>query len=189
MLLSDRTQSARPSPSSDLFMSILDHTEMGVLVVDSHARMIFINATACRLLGSAHREMPQWMVPPVLEMIERMRATGEQVVEKCQHDDVTYRIRARGLHEWSGHIVLEISIAHAAEGQQVAELLARSLKLSRSDAGLLELLWRGMSNEEIADKLGVRIGTVKSRLFRLYQKLGVRRRPAAVLRAAEVISS
>jgi ATP/maltotriose-dependent transcriptional regulator MalT len=46
-----------------------------------------------------------------------------------------------------------------------------------------------MSNEEIANQLGVRIGTVKSRLFRLYQKLGVRRRPAAVLRAAEVIAA
>jgi ATP/maltotriose-dependent transcriptional regulator MalT len=58
-----------------------------------------------------------------------------------------------------------------------------------SDAKLLALLWRGMSNDEIAQTLGVRVGTIKSRLFRLYQRLGVKRRPAAVLRAAEVLAS
>lgn len=84
---------------------------------------------------------------------------------------------------------LEFTVAHAAGSRQTTELLARSLQLSLSDARLLSLLWRGMSNEEIAQTLNVRVGTVKSRLFRLYQKLGVKRRPAAVLRAAEVLAS
>ena len=80
-------------------------------------------------------------------------------------------------------------MAKAAGGRQIAEQLSRSLRLSISDAKLLGLLWRGMSNDEIAQALNVRVGTVKSRLFRLYQKLGVKRRPAAVLRAAEVLAS
>ena len=84
---------------------------------------------------------------------------------------------------------LEITVAHAAGSRQITELLARSLQLSLSDSRLLSLLWRGMSNEEIAQTLNVRVGTVKSRLFRLYQKLGVKRRPAAVLRAAEVLAT
>lgn len=170
-------------------MSVLDSTEIGVAVVDSSARSLFVNSSARRLLQCESRILPDWMTSPLLAVIERMRTTGEQVIERWAHADAIYRVRARGLDEWSGHIVLEITVAQAAEGEQLSELLARSLKLSRTDAGLLELLWRGMSNEEIAGKLGVRIGTVKSRLFRLYQKLGVRRRPAAVLRAAEIISA
>ena len=51
------------------------------------------------------------------------------------------------------------------------------------------MLWQGLSNEEIAGQLSVRTGTIKSRLFRLYQRLGVKKRPAAVLRAQEVLAS
>ena len=40
-----------------------------------------------------------------------------------------------------------------------------------------------------AGKLAVRTGTIKSRLFRLYQRLGVKMRPAAVLRAAELLAT
>ena len=70
---------------------------------------------------------------------------------------------------------------------QITEPLAMSLNLSMQDARLLAFLWRGMSNEEVASTLNVRVGTVKSRLFRLYQKLGVKKRATAVLRAAEVL--
>ena len=46
-----------------------------------------------------------------------------------------------------------------------------------------------LSKAEIAANLGVRTGTIKSRLFRLYQRLGVKKRPAAVLRAQEVLAA
>jgi ATP/maltotriose-dependent transcriptional regulator MalT len=170
-------------------MSVLENTEVGLAVVDTSGQTVYINSSARRLLECDARSIPDWAIENLKPMLERMQSTGEQVVERWSHADATYRVRSRALNEWSGHIVLEITVAHAAQGQQVGDLLSRSLKLSRSDARLLELLWRGMSNEEIANQLGVRIGTVKSRLFRLYQKLGVRRRPAAVLRAAEVIAA
>jgi LuxR family maltose regulon positive regulatory protein len=120
-------------------------------------------------------------------MLEQLRHTGSQVLEKWVHDELVLRVRARPLDRVSGLIVLEITVAHAGAGRQIAELLSRSLHLTLTDSRLLALLWRGMSNEEIAQTLTVRVGTVKSRLFRLYQKLGVKRRAAAVLRAAEVL--
>jgi len=45
-----------------------------------------------------------------------------------------------------------------------------------------------MSNEEIAKSIGIHLGTVKSRLHRLYHRLGVRSRASAVVRAAEILN-
>ena len=174
-------------PRNDLFLSVLESTETGVAVVDTHGQTVYLNSSARQILAIQSSLLPAWCHAPLLGMIERMRTSGEQVVEKWCYEGTTFRVRGRSLDQWSGHIALEISIAYADSTQSVADVLSRSLSLSRTDSSLLELLWRGMSNEEIATQLRVRIGTVKSRLFRLYQKLGVRRRPAAVLRAAEVI--
>ena len=101
-----------------------------------------------------------------------------------------------GLLLWTG----SVSAHHALQAQfdteksmtlkgNLAEPLSTALRLSMPDARLLAFLWRGMSNEDIARTLNVRLGTVKSRLFRLYQKLGVKKRSMAVLRAAEVLKA
>lgn len=184
----------QPAPSfafhgHELLLSVLDHTEAGVAVVDADGRAIYLNATACRILRCERRTLPAWTAEHLRPMLARLRRSRAQVVERWAHSDVTLRVRARSLGNWSGHTALEIHVAHAAGTDEVAELLSRSLRLSPADGQLLEMVWRGMSNDDIAQREGVRLGTVKSRLFRLYQKLGVHRRPAAVLRAQEVIAA
>ena len=69
----------------------------------------------------------------------------------------------------------------------VIEALARWLGLSRDESVLLTMLWRGYGNEEMAHRLGVAIGTVKSRIYRLYQHLGVSNQIGAALVAADVL--
>lgn len=59
------------------------------------------------------------------------------------------------------------------------ELTARELEV-------LRLIARGMRNREIADTLGTAEGTVKNQASSILQKLGVRDRTRAVLRAAEL---
>lgn len=87
-------------------------------------------------------------------------------------------------------MLIELHVSGATTGgREVAEQLSRSLGLTITDARLLAMLWQGLSNDEIATQLAVRTGTIKSRLFRLYQRLGVKKRPAAVLRAAEVLAT
>jgi ATP/maltotriose-dependent transcriptional regulator MalT len=146
-----------------------------------------MNSSSRRLLDCAGDGLPDWVGACLDPMLEQIRNTGSQALEKWVHGELVLRVRVRPLDRLNAMAVLEITVAHAGAGRQIAELLSRSLHLSLTDSRLLSLLWRGMSNEEIAQTLGVRIGTVKSRLFRLYQKLGVRRRAAAVLRAAEVL--
>jgi DNA-binding NarL/FixJ family response regulator len=60
-----------------------------------------------------------------------------------------------------------------------SELTARELEV-------LRFIAKGMSNREIADALGTAEGTVKNQASSILQKLGVRDRTQAVLRAAEL---
>lgn len=174
---------------NDLLYSVLENAEVGLVVVDAAGHAIYMNSSAKSLLDTRNGALPEWTYAHLAPMLEHIRNTGGQCVERWPNTDLVLRVRARPVEKGSEEIVLEVTVAHAAGGRQVAELLSRTLRLSASDGRLLALLWRGLSNEEIAEVLNVRVGTVKSRLFRLYQKLGVKRRPAAVLRAAEVLAS
>lgn len=172
----------------DLLFSVLENSETGVTVIDSTDRAVYMNASARSLLESPLGLAPAWLT----EVLPRLRLGLErsgQVVERITHEGLTLRIRVRTLPR-PGVILLELHVAHATHaGREVAEQLSRSLGLTITDARLLAMLWQGLSNEEIAQQLSVRTGTIKSRLFRLYQRLGVKKRPAAVLRAAEVLAS
>ena len=58
--------------------------------------------------------------------------------------------------------------------------------LTERELEVLRFIARGMSNREIADALGTAEGTVKNQASSILQKLGVRDRTRAVLRAAEL---
>lgn len=176
-----------PGATVDLLMSVLESAEVGVLVADATGRAMYMNASARSTLDSPLGVMPGWLA----EHLPGLRAQVErhgQAVDRLVHGELTLRVRARSLAR-PGTILIELAIAQGSGTRQIAEQLARGLGLPITDARLLSLLWQGLSNDEIADNLGVRTGTIKSRLFRLYQKLGVRKRPAAVLRAQEVLAA
>ncbi len=174
-----------PAATMDLLLSVLESAEVGVVVVDATGRAMYMNASARSTLDSPLGVVPPWLavvLPALRAAVER----HGQAIERLVHGELTVRVRARGLAR-PGTLLIELAIAQGSGSRQIAEQLARGLGLQITDARLLALLWRGLSNDEIAQQLGVRTGTIKSRLFRLYQKLGVRKRPAAVLRAQEVL--
>ncbi len=51
---------------------------------------------------------------------------------------------------------------------------------------ILQLLSAGYTNGQIADELIVAIGTVKSHMYNIYQKLDVKSRTQALIRADEL---
>jgi DNA-binding NarL/FixJ family response regulator len=61
-----------------------------------------------------------------------------------------------------------------------------SLGISERELQVLELLAAGRSNKEIASHLNVSPNTIKTHVARLYEKLDVKRRTAAILRAREL---
>ncbi|MBK9036599.1 MAG: hypothetical protein IPL61_36010 [Myxococcales bacterium] len=176
-----------PTATVDLLMSVLESAELAVVVADATNRALYMNASARSFLESPLAVMPTWLaeaLPAVRAQVDRQG----QAVERLVHGDLTVRLRARALPR-PGALLLELAVAQGSGARQIAEQLARGLGLPITDARLLSLLWRGLSNDEIAQSLGVRTGTIKSRLFRLYQRLGVKKRPAAVLRAQEVLAA
>lgn len=81
---------------------------------------------------------------------------------------------------WAGW---RLTKRNAGEGFEKNEAAIKSLGVSAREFETLELLATGLSNKEIARKLGVSPNTVKTHLARLYEKLGAARRTEAVDKA------
>jgi NarL family two-component system response regulator LiaR len=60
------------------------------------------------------------------------------------------------------------------------------LGISKREQEVLELVARGLSNQEIADKLFVSLNTVKTHTSNLFLKLDVNRRTQAIQKAKEL---
>jgi len=61
--------------------------------------------------------------------------------------------------------------------------MAKNTSLSAREVEVLRRCSRGLSNQEIADRLAITIGTTKGHLHRIFQKLNVHNRMAAVIKA------
>lgn len=65
------------------------------------------------------------------------------------------------------------------------DLILRDKGISRREFEVLELISKGYSNQEIADKLFISINTVKTHLANLFIKLNVKRRTQAIEQAKQ----
>jgi ATP/maltotriose-dependent transcriptional regulator MalT len=61
-----------------------------------------------------------------------------------------------------------------------------TLRISGRELEVLELLAAGRSNKEIASRLEVSSNTVKTHVAKLFEKLEVKRRTEAIVRAREL---
>jgi len=59
-------------------------------------------------------------------------------------------------------------------------------KLSKRELEVLQLLARGLTNDELANQLFVSIATVKTHLLHIYAKLDVKNRTSAIDRARQL---
>lgn len=66
------------------------------------------------------------------------------------------------------------------------EVALKDSNLSPREIDVLELMAKGMSNAEIAEKLFVSLNTVKTHSSKLYEKLEVKRRTQAVEKARQL---
>lgn len=79
-----------------------------------------------------------------------------------------------------------IIIAQPAADFKINEDQLRQLGISRREYEVLELMARGLTNQEIGDRLFVSLNTVKTHSSNLFLKLDVRRRTQAIQKAKEL---
>lgn len=90
----------------------------------------------------------------------------------------------------AGRAVIDPKVTQAVIDQlgvrpRRSELLARASELTRREREVLELMARGLSNNEISSKLFIGDGTTKTHVAHILAKLGVRDRAQAIVLAFE----
>jgi len=88
-----------------------------------------------------------------------------------------------GLGVWVGARLVQREPARPFEANTRA---VESLGISAREFEVLTLLAAGQSNKQIASRLEVSPNTVKTHVAKLFEKLAVRRRTEAILRAREL---
>jgi two-component system, NarL family, response regulator LiaR len=88
---------------------------------------------------------------------------------------------------WAGLRITRRRVPVAATGNfQINNEQLERLGISKREYDVLELMAKGLSNQEIADKLFVSLNTVKTHSSNIFVKLDARRRTQAIQRAKEL---
>ncbi|MEV6711363.1 response regulator transcription factor [Lentzea sp. NPDC051208] len=99
------------------------------------------------------------------------------LLKDCAPEDLAKAVRTAS----TGQTVLSPDIAQ----RLLRQVRGPAPKLSKREVQILEHLARGLSNREIAKELFISEATVKTHLVRIFVKLGVETRTAAVTTAVE----
>jgi len=91
-----------------------------------------------------------------------------------------------GLGIWAGLKLTRKQVVIMGPDFLLNEAELNRLGISKREHDVLELMAKGLSNKEIADKLFVSLNTVKTHSSNLFLKLEVSRRTQAVQRAKEL---
>jgi DNA-binding NarL/FixJ family response regulator len=86
---------------------------------------------------------------------------------------------------WAGPRLLKRKVVVVRPDFVLDQQALERLGISKREHEVLELMAKGLSNQEIADKLFVSVNTVKTHLANLFVKLEVSRRTQAVQRGKE----
>lgn len=87
---------------------------------------------------------------------------------------------------WVGRRLTRVKVVSAESDFFLDEALLKHLGITKREYEVLELIERGMSNREIADKLFVSTSTIKTHTSSIFAKLDARRRTEALRRAKEL---
>lgn len=89
---------------------------------------------------------------------------------------------------WVGYRLTQrkVVIVRSGNAFQLDSIQLEKLGISKREHEVLELMAKGLSNQEIADKLFVSLNTIKTHISNLFLKLEVSRRTQAVKKAKEL---
>jgi len=82
--------------------------------------------------------------------------------------------------------IARLLLTEVGEERRGAQLFDQGHQLSTREFEVLELIVKGLKRKEIAERLGITIGTVGSHIHKIYTKLNVTSNTAAILAAAKM---
>ncbi len=91
-----------------------------------------------------------------------------------------------GLGIWAGPRLMRRKVVIVSPDFVLNESALQRLGISKREHEVLELMAKGHSNQEIAEKLFISVNTVKTHLGNLFLKLEASRRTQAIQRAKEL---
>jgi ATP/maltotriose-dependent transcriptional regulator MalT len=183
----DRTTAQ--APVLEEVLHLLDKAVvLGALTPAGGVELRFANRAAEKLLGA-----PRAQVAPMIEgaMRRTLEASGLSQSPAVDHwvcGGRSVRARVTRLRVGAQDLLAAEIEAEQIQPREGTAALAQHFQLNMQEARLLRLVWRGLANEEIGAALGIPAGTVKSRLYRLFRRLGVRTRAQAAVQAADLLS-
>jgi DNA-binding NarL/FixJ family response regulator len=89
-------------------------------------------------------------------------------------------------HALEGHVFVPEGVVPPAPGPGQRSASARISTLSQGQLNVLILIKKGLSNQEIAARLGIGMSMVKTHATEIMRKLGVRTRTQAVIFVSEL---
>ena len=153
--------------------SVVQAQTLRVLVLDIQGNH---EAGLRELAGTLEICEPEGYVRVFIDEGERMRgliADCKAQIEKRAHADESVRPQLAYIRKLLG------AFPSSASAALVEPLSARELQV-------LRLLADGLSNAEIAERIVVGVGTVKTHVLNVYRKLGVNSRTQAIARGREL---
>ncbi|HEY9006668.1 response regulator transcription factor [Ohtaekwangia sp.] len=83
-------------------------------------------------------------------------------------------------------VIVHVSQPPVRDVFQIDEKMLQQTGISKREYEVLELMAKGLSNQEIADKLFVSLNTIKTHSSNLFVKLDAKRRTQAIERAKQL---
>ena len=132
-------------------------------------------------LVSVDNQVHCYLILAQIEHIEGNIDGARTALDKAKHIAATY-------HLWPGAEEQIVACETTISATPVAKFDQSMLidPLSERELEVLRLFAEGLSNQEIADKLFISIGTVKAHSSSIYRKLDVRNRAQAIIAAREM---
>ncbi|HEY1735574.1 MAG TPA: helix-turn-helix transcriptional regulator [Methylovirgula sp.] len=185
------TERAPAKVSSD-FEELLQHLDCGAIILDAESNVVAINDSAKENLGDGLSVIGNRLrvSPPNSQLdLDGLLCTVTLGAD-CDIQSLALRrpsgerpliLRAQLLADdrmhtrWTPRLLLVLLFAAERRVCEVPTQCLRALGLTRAEAEVAGLLGAGLSPHEVAERLNIKIATVRAHLKRIFQKLGIRR--------------
>jgi DNA-binding NarL/FixJ family response regulator len=178
-------------PEIEIVGSAMDGTEAVLRGVECQPDVVLMDFSMPGMNGVEATRMLHERVPRAKVLILSMHGQGHQVSRAMREGIAGYIVKDVP----AGELIRIIKAVHHGERVESAYLVDRIVgrgrramreKLTNRQARLLRGVWEGRTNADLADRFFVSEQTVKRDLMELFQKLGVKNRTEAAIRALEL---